>query len=211
MRPRSDELPFTEEAVVDPSLCVSCGICSGACPTATPFRRRSALAPGIELGDWPMTALRDDVETAAAGLSGPNRILVFTCVDDPEQSTTPDFNTDSVASVAVPCSAAVPPSFIDFVLSRGVAEGVAFTGCGEGNCRHRFGVQWTKARVAGERDPYLRRRVPRERVALLWGDTNEHGRIAKAINAFQNQLSKLPAPAKKPPERETEPEVSENV
>jgi quinol-cytochrome oxidoreductase complex cytochrome b subunit len=49
MSPRSDGLKYEAEAVVDPDLCVSCGICVGACPTASPFRSRSALVPGIDL------------------------------------------------------------------------------------------------------------------------------------------------------------------
>lgn len=215
MRPRSDDLPFAEEAVVDPSLCVSCGICAGACPTATPFRQRSALAPGIELGDWPLTALRDKVETAVAGLTGQNRIVLFTCADDPQKTRSHGYASESVAPVAVPCAAGVPPSFVDFILSRGVADGVAFTGCGEGNCHHRFGVKWTKDRFASKRDPYLRRRVPRERIATLWGETSEHTRIAHEITAFQDRLSRLdPVPgksAKSVTDHNPELEVGENV
>lgn len=48
MQVRSDGRPFEGEAVVDPSLCVACGICAGACPTSTPFRRMSELIPGID-------------------------------------------------------------------------------------------------------------------------------------------------------------------
>ena len=36
---RTDGLPFPTQAQVNPSLCVSCGICVGACPSSTPFRR----------------------------------------------------------------------------------------------------------------------------------------------------------------------------
>ena len=39
------------EAVVNDALCVACGICAGACPTSTPFRRRAALTPGIDFGE----------------------------------------------------------------------------------------------------------------------------------------------------------------
>ena len=65
MAPRSDGLPFDREAQVDPDLCVSCGICAGACPTATPFRRASALVPGIELPDRSLADLRSEIEAAA--------------------------------------------------------------------------------------------------------------------------------------------------
>ena len=42
MMPRTDGRAFEREAVVNPSLCVSCGICAGACPTSMPFRRASS-------------------------------------------------------------------------------------------------------------------------------------------------------------------------
>ena len=44
MRPRSDGLPFEQEAVVDEALCVSCGICAGACPAG------HTLSPKVRSG-----------------------------------------------------------------------------------------------------------------------------------------------------------------
>ena len=61
MMPRTDGRAFEREAVVNASLCVSCGICAGACPTSMPFRRASALVPGIDLPGLTIAALRDRV------------------------------------------------------------------------------------------------------------------------------------------------------
>ncbi len=58
---RTDGAEFDQEARVDADMCMSCGICVGACPTATPFRRASALVPGIELPADPIAGLRDQV------------------------------------------------------------------------------------------------------------------------------------------------------
>lgn len=79
MKSRSDGGPFEAEAVVDPDLCVSCGICAGACPTSTPFRRMSDLVPGIDLPDRSIASIRMQLEKAAAGLKGSERIVVFGC------------------------------------------------------------------------------------------------------------------------------------
>ena len=50
-------------------MCMSCGICVGACPTATPFRRAGdRCRPGIELPDRTVAGLRDEVVAAAAKL-----------------------------------------------------------------------------------------------------------------------------------------------
>ena len=69
-----------------------------------------------------------------------------------------------VAAVSLACIGQLPPAFIDYVLSRDLADGVFLTGCADGFCYNRFGIAWTEARLAGERDPHLRARVPRERL-----------------------------------------------
>lgn len=188
MRPRSDGLPFEREAVVDPSLCVACGLCVGACPTATPFRRRSALLPGIELPDQTLSGLRDELEAAAAGLTTGPRVIVFSCRHGAKAAA---LAGESVATLTQPCTASLPPSFIDYALSRGLADGVLLAGCSEGACEYRFGALWTEARVAGRRDPYLRPRVPRERLRLVAASPCETGRLAAALKDFKVDLARL--------------------
>jgi coenzyme F420-reducing hydrogenase delta subunit len=63
----------------------------------------------------------------------------------------------------------LPPSFIDYAISRDLADTVVLSGCSEGNCYYRLGVNWTRQRMAGERDPYLRKRVPRDKLKLSLG------------------------------------------
>jgi len=79
MRPRSDGHKYATEAVVLPELCLSCGICVGSCPTATPFRTRSALSPGIDLPDQPVAAIREMLTEAVRSLKGNRRLLIFGC------------------------------------------------------------------------------------------------------------------------------------
>ncbi len=188
MRPRSDDLPFEHEAVVDPALCVSCGICGGACPPATPFRRRSQLIPGIELPDLTIESLRERLQATAATQQEEPRIVVFGC----------DHGAGALALgikaavVTLPCIAALPPSFIDYALSRRLAEGVVIVGCREGNCAYRVGTDWTAQRIAGERDPYLRRRVPRERLRVVWGSVGDAEHLSAAVDGLRNDLATLP-------------------
>jgi coenzyme F420-reducing hydrogenase delta subunit len=85
----------------------------------------------------------------------------------------------------------VPPSLIDFILSRDLADGVAVAGCSESACYNRLGVEWTKQRFAGERDPYLRKRVPRERLATIWASPFESGRYEAEKAAFAASLAGL--------------------
>ncbi|HEX9790701.1 MAG TPA: cytochrome b N-terminal domain-containing protein [Kiloniellales bacterium] len=192
MRPRSDGLPFENEATVDASVCVACGICAGSCPTSTPFRRASALVPGIDLPDRSLPELRDRVEAASAILSGDRRVIVFGC---DHAAPLDRLAGDGIGTLSLPCIAALPPSFIDYVLSRDLADGVVITGCRDGECFNRYGVDWMTARLASERDPYLRKRVPRARLLTCWAAAADRTMLASKIELFRAGLPAVPKPA----------------
>ncbi len=181
---RTDDLPYPTQAQVNPALCVSCGICVGACPSSTPFRRSEELKTGIDLPDYDLKTLRERTIEAAAALSGPGRVLIFVC--DHGGGRRLD------GTVRMPCVAMAPPSLFDFVLSRNLADGIVIAGCAESACYNRLGVDWTKQRIAGTRDPYLRARVPRERIATIWAPALETSRVAAEIASFTKEIAKHP-------------------
>jgi ferredoxin len=186
MEPRSDGSRYELEAVVDPALCVSCGICVGSCPTATPFRKASALSPGIDLPDLSALALKSEIESAASGLAAGGRVLVFGCAGSSRLEHLSDNRT---AVIQLRCAAHLPPSYIDFILSRDLADGVFFAGCADGGCRYRLGNAWAAARVARTRDPHLRRRVDQRQVALGWDERWQAGPgPAAALARFRQSL-----------------------
>lgn len=206
MAPRSDGAPFDREAVVDTARCVACGLCAGACPTATPFRRAAALVPGIELAHLPTRTLREQTDTAIAGLQGQSRILVFAC----EKGCQIDLPEDhSVAVVQLPCIGMLPPSFIDYALSRNRTDGVFITGCRDGECKNRFGPRWTAERLAGTRDPRLRSRVPRERLRRMWAAPTDRGKLQREIRAFAAAVESLPPPTPNRPPKPSEPATAD--
>ncbi len=189
MQRRTDGKPFELEAVVNGDLCVSCGICAGACPTATPFRRKSELVPGIELPDRTIAELRDDLEAQALEPTTHKRLLVIGCDHGVDVATLHDCQT---GTLSLPCIGMLPPSFIDYALSHDIADGIVLTGCADGACQHRSGVDWTKARMARERDPYLRRRVPKERLLLSWVYKSQQARLKREIETFRDTLPQTP-------------------
>jgi len=204
MEPRSDGSAYEHEAVVDASLCTSCGICAGACPTATPFRRRSDLSPGIELPDQSIKELREKTITASDRLSGNDRIIVYGC----QNSLNPEEMADTgVGIVTMPCIGMLPPSFIDFVLSKKLADGVFLTGCRAGDCYFRLGIKWTEARISGERDPHLRQRVARERVGNFWAGLTRRKEFFSELETFRLRLKNL---ASSQPDKQPPPAASEN-
>ncbi len=194
---RDDERPFLQQAQVNASLCVSCGICVGACPSSTPFRRTSELKTGIDLPDFPLQALREKTERVAAGLTGaPSRVLIFACEHGAGSRA-------AHGNVTVPCVAMLPPSLIDYVISRNLADGVVVAGCAERACYNRLGVSWTQERFAGRRDPYLRARVPRERLRTIWASPTECASFNDALADFAKTLAELPRrPLREPPSRQ---------
>lgn len=186
MKPRSDGVRYEHEAVVDPGMCVSCGICVGACPTATPFRKASALSPGIDLPDLSAAMLRDQIEQASAKLTGSRRIMVFTCEDGKGPLKPGDSQT---AVVGLRCMGQLAPSFVDYILSRDLADGVFMTGCNTSSCQYRAGADWTEQRMARTRDPRLRARIDTELVQLGWTtDAGLAGNPTAAIEAFRASL-----------------------
>jgi ferredoxin/coenzyme F420-reducing hydrogenase delta subunit len=163
MRPRSDGKRYQFEAVVNPDLCVSCGICVGACPTATPFRKESALIPGIDLPQRSAQDLKRSIDEATANKP---LVLSFACTGSSELDW---LKANDKAVVEVVCTGQIPPSYLDYVLSRNLSTRVLLTGCA-GDCRFRFGMDWTEQRITRQRDPNLRRRVGDYRIAMAWSE-----------------------------------------
>ena len=192
---RSDGLAYEQEAQVVTDMCMSCGICVGACPTATPFRRAGTLSAGIELPDRSVAGLREEVTAVAARLSGASRVLVVGCAHDADAAALADGET---AVIGLPCVGMLPPSFLDFVLARHHADGVLLSGCAAHDCYERLGDQWVEQRIAGERDPNLRARVPRERVAVAWNNASQRGRLRESLLQFREHLRGLGPVAMRP-------------
>ena len=188
MAPRSDGKSYAVEAVVSADRCVACGICVGACPTATPFRRRTELLPGIDLEHLPLRDVQGDLMKNTASLDGRDSLVVLGCEHGPALQGLP---RDGVAALGVPCLGMVPPAFVDFILSRGLAQGVLLAGCREGNCYYRLGDRWTRDRIARRRDPWLRSRVPAARVRICFAGGTGRAVLDREIADFREHLTEL--------------------
>jgi ferredoxin/coenzyme F420-reducing hydrogenase delta subunit len=193
MQPRTDGAKFDLQAVVDPDLCVSCGICVGACPSSTPFRRRGAIATGIELPHLTLEALHGAVHEASQSLSGEGRVIVVGCENTVRMEHA---RSSSSALVSVPCTGMLPPAFVDYILTRGLADGVVVAGCALTDCHNRFGNTWTEARIERSRDPTLRERVPRDRIERIWLGRADHHVLTRLIARFSARVAALAGSAR---------------
>ena len=188
MQPRSDQRGYSKEAVVSTKKCVGCGICVGSCPTSTPFRRRSPLISGIELPDKPVMQLREQVIAACDALTESPKVVVYNCDTGPNIGA---LAGPGLTVLTLPCVGQLPPSFLDFLISRGHADGVFLTGCRAGGCHYRLGIEWTEQRINGQRDPYLRERVPRERIGIFWAGVDHSNALSIQLSDFRERLRQL--------------------
>ena len=184
-------------AVVDADRCASCGICAGACPSSVPFRAGERLVSGIDLPGSTVGDLREALDAALRAPHGQGALVVFTCQRGAGLGPAPG---RGLVVLGLPCAGMLPPTFIEYAL-RGGASGVVVAVCPPSDCEFRFGARWTGERLAGEREPRLRRGVERERVEVLQAAREERAALRAGIEAFRARLGA--------PQQETSTEVSD--
>ncbi|MDD5299361.1 MAG: hydrogenase iron-sulfur subunit [Gallionella sp.] len=185
MKPRSDGMHFTEEAVVVPDRCVSCGICAGSCPSSTPFRSEANYVSGIEMPSLPISGLRAAMMNDLAKLTGDARVMVFGCDNAADIGK---LRSAGVAVMSLPCTAMLPPSFIEYALREHQVDGVFITGCRESDCYHRMGGLWTEQRLAAKREPRLRGRTEHGRIRQFWASSADFRGLTQELESFRATL-----------------------
>jgi coenzyme F420-reducing hydrogenase delta subunit/NAD-dependent dihydropyrimidine dehydrogenase PreA subunit len=199
---RSDGHPrFSHEAMVIADHCVSCGICIGSCPFSSPNRHSEKLTTGIDIPNRNIQHLRDNTLQAIEGISGDIKILVYGCDHAVRMGK---LDIPGVAALSLPCTGALPPSFIDYAMSHG-ADGVMLTGCRKGDCFHRPGNFWMEERLAGSRKPQLKRSIDRRRLMVSWAAIPDKKELMADIETFRQQLSELNSQEAKASAGETSP------
>jgi ferredoxin/coenzyme F420-reducing hydrogenase delta subunit len=169
-------------AQVDPSRCVGCGICVGSCDSAA-----------IDAPRLPVLDARRFLNAAASSRDeGESVCVAFICgasaggqlAVDPEGrcAQLPGFRV-----IPVMCSGWIHMLTVERALRRG-AEGVLIASCGQDPvCRE--GSAWTDERLAGLREPILRRdKVDVGRIRHVHVGAGGAGAIAREAEAFRSQL-----------------------
>ncbi len=188
MVPRTDGKPFDRQASISDNLCVGCGICVGSCPSGSPYRKGDRLTSGVELKEHPLKGLRQEIDTTLAASNTEQKILAIRCAHAVVQTVPVEL---AIASVEVPCIGMVPPSFVDYAISRGGASGVIFVGCPPGRCHHRKGAEWTKERIARKRDPHLRKRVTTVQAVVIEPRIGNNNALEKAAIEIQAKVREV--------------------
>lgn len=194
MAPHPDK-PNHRIAIVDADHCAACGICAGACPSSTPFRSQETLVTGIDMPQQPVDVLRRQLEARVARLSGRTKLVVFGCDKGADVTA---LNSADTATLSLICTGMLPPSFIEYALRSGV-DGIVVTGCRDGGCDFRLGMEWTRERLARSREPRLRSLVPLDRLQLAPASRHDGMQLAAAVSAFRTRLENQTAANTRPP------------
>jgi ferredoxin/coenzyme F420-reducing hydrogenase delta subunit len=179
-----DGRPGRQIAVVAAERCASCGICAGACPSATPFRSVTELINGIDMPQQSVDSLRRTLLDTLAAADSP-QIIAFGCEHglDVENLCEPD-----VTGYNLLCIGLLPPSFIEYALRAGAA-GVVVSGCAEGACEFRLGNTWTAQRLRGEHEPHLRRNVASKDYRVVFAGNHDRAKLATAIKDLRDNAA----------------------
>ena len=183
MAPHPDK-PNHKIAIVDADHCAGCGICAGACPSSTPFRSQERLVTGIDMPQQPVDVLRQQLEAKLEKLEGKTKLVVFGCDQGADVSALAARDT---ATLSLICTGMLPPSFIEYALRSGI-DGVVISGCREGGCDFRLGMEWTHARLTRQREPHLRNLVPLDRLQLIDASRGDGKQLVAAVVEFRNRL-----------------------
>jgi coenzyme F420-reducing hydrogenase delta subunit len=188
MVPRSDGRAYQLEARVDPSKCVGCGICVGACDGgAIDVPILPAIAQRHRLDDW-LDAARDAP------------CVAFLCASAAGAGLTVDAATGRARELPgyvvlpVPCAGWVQPLLVERAFRHG-ASGVLIVGCAPAEPAYREGARFTRLRLAGERVPALRSaRTAPGRVRFLELGRSDRARLRAEARAFRAGDAAPPRP-----------------
>jgi len=183
-------------AVVDPALCVSCGICAASC------------AP-MGIGPPGMTG-RDQLERVEEFIRlvdpGPREVVLVGCArgaagfetlgagggNGGEPSGRIPGTFDGSRIFQVPCAGNVHTSVIEYLVRAGVG-GVLVVACHPRDCWSREGPRWLEERMYHDREAELKERVDRNRLRVFHAAVGEDRELAGALADFRESIRRLAA------------------
>jgi ferredoxin len=178
MVPRDDERP-TLVARVDPSRCVSCGICAGSCAPM-------GVGPAWRTGRDQLAEARAFV--TAHALRGDD-VVVIACARGGGGAAGAE-SLDGAPVMGVQCAGSVHTSVIEHLVRSG-AGGVLVLSCPMEDCWNREGTRWMQQRLWHEREAELQERVDRRRVADAHLSLGERAEALRALARLRTQVRAL--------------------
>ena len=164
--------------LVDPSKCVSCGICAGSCAPM-------GVGPAGRTGRDQLTEVKSFIDRVRPG--GADVVLVA-CSRGATRGAGDSFNGAPILSVS--CAGSVHTSVIEYLVRAG-AGGVMVAACPPRDCWNREGVKWLEERIYNQREAELKDRVDRRHVRVQYAAEQEKHTLTQAIDRFRAQVRSL--------------------
>lgn len=177
---RDDDRP-TLVARVDPSLCVSCGICAGSCAPM-------GVGPPGRTGRDQLAVIREGPVSGLPPEPG-GRLVVVACAQG-AVSLRRRLASLGAYIHEVPCVGGLHSSVVELLLRQG-AGGVMVTGCPPRDCVGREGPKWLEQRFYHDREAELQARVDRRRVRTVTAAVGLDGDVLAAFEAFRREIAAL--------------------
>lgn len=164
-------------ARVNPALCVSCGICAGACAPMV-------IGPPGRAGRDLLLEAQAFWERARPGTAD---VAVLACAQGLGVLRAPG-PAAGVHWLGLHCAAASHTSAIEYLIRRGTG-GVYVLACPERDCAFRFGPRWIRERLFNDREAELRERVDKSRVRVgSFGKADAVQAVAE-IRSFRAEIA----------------------
>jgi coenzyme F420-reducing hydrogenase delta subunit/Pyruvate/2-oxoacid:ferredoxin oxidoreductase delta subunit len=170
-------------AHVDPTLCVSCGICAGSCAPM-------GVGPPGRTGRDQLAAVKTFVATRRPQ---PADVVLIAC-DRGAGGGFPRTDDHGVPVYSVTCAGNLHTSVIEYLLRAG-AGGVLVAACPPRDCWSREGPKWLEERLYHDREAELQDRVDRRRIRVVYAAAGEGEQLASALSVFQGSIAQLNAAA----------------
>lgn len=170
-------------ARVNPSYCVSCGICAGSCAPM-------GVGPPARTGRDQLNGVRDFLDRWRPTSSD---VIILACDRGAGGVATAGAFAGSPV-LPLQCAGNLHSSVVEYLLRAGAA-GVLILSCPPRDCWNREGVKWLEARLFHDREAELQERVDRRRVRLAVLSRAESAEARRELEKFREVVRTLERPA----------------
>jgi coenzyme F420-reducing hydrogenase delta subunit/ferredoxin len=166
-------------ARVDPSSCVSCGICAGSCAPM-------GVGPPGRTGRDQLERVRRFI--GAASPKGTDVVLVACSLGAGDLGA--DGRFAGTAVYPVECAGSLHTSVVEYLVRAG-AGGVMVAACSARDCWNREGPKWAAQRLFAGREADLKDRVDRRRLRYIQTGAGGRREIAAALAEFRGHIAAI--------------------
>ena len=168
---------------IDEDRCKGCGLCVATCPSGVPYQTEGFGVTPEEIKSQITHFVKNENK----------KIVAFACnwsvFPGLQLSESPTFVSTPYGIIITMCSSRVNPELILHAFKEG-AWGVMVSGCPAGECDHD-GNYKSRRRILLLKNLLKQLNIDSSRIAMGWFSRGESAKLKKALDDFNNNISKL--------------------